>query len=496
MVKYKKYFGIIIFTVLILVLFVNYVVNLDSNQSASLMTTEDYEEGSDEVPENTEEVIIIVDEAEIKPIPNASSNVISVKDFGAKGDGITDDSKAFQKAIHVASENNIKLLIPESSDVYLILNSLELKSNTHIIGYDAAIFMPSHRQVQNIFYASSNREVSNITIEGLTLLSENDQEGKGEYEGSLTSNVQGIYLLGIKNFIINDVQMDSMYIGIKLGSSKDGDKSENININNLEIYNSRTPLFITSTTQFKMTDSILDASGGATKFLHSAYIRGDTSDIEFDHVQFINSPGGGIHIYNSNKDMAAPENIRVTDSYIENTKVGFYIYSGAKDIYIANIIMKNVELPFKINSAVGVNIEKVEISSNPEINKPVGLFNMIKISDSNITQVTLDGVGMTGYLFDLGSEVTDLTISELRVTHLSNVGLLYGTSESIQNLVIENSRIEWTSLKGPLMRFRSAGSYAIIRDNHFINHGKKADLEVFNTTNTNVILENNDYTGF
>lgn len=488
MAKYKKYLGIIVIVGLMLVIFIFYAFNLDSNKSNEFDETTEAISEANSTEESTSSV-----ETQTETIPNASEEVINVMDYGAKGDGVTDDTNAFQNALNVASERALKLVIPESLEPYLILSSLELKSNTHIVGYDAGIYMPSHRKIQNIFTASSKIDISNITIEGITLVSENDQEGTGEYEGSLTSYVQGIYLFGVKNLTLKNVHMENMYIGIKLDAAKNGDKSEQISIDNLNIYNSRTPLFITSTTNLKMTNSVLDASGGATKFLHSAYIRGDTKDLEFNNVQFVNSPGGGIHIFNSNEEMAAPENMKFIDCKIENTKVGIYIYSGASDIYVSNLNMKNVELPFKINSAVRVNMEKIEISNSSAVSQPVGLFNIENISESQFSNVTYDGKGMTGFLFDIGSKVNDLTFSELSVSGLNDVGLLYGSSESIENLVIENSSFEWSSVKAPLIKFESAGSNAILRDNQFINNGSKM---AFNTTDTNITLENNKFTGF
>lgn len=59
-------------------------------------------------------------------------NYISVRDFGAKGDGVTDDSAAFQRAIDKASASNLKLLIPASQNFYLVKSSLQLRSNLQI----------------------------------------------------------------------------------------------------------------------------------------------------------------------------------------------------------------------------------------------------------------------------------------------------------------------------------------------------------------------------
>lgn len=49
---------------------------------------------------------------------------LSVLDFGAKGDGVTDDTEAFERALH-SSGGNEPVLIPEGK--YLISKPLDLK---------------------------------------------------------------------------------------------------------------------------------------------------------------------------------------------------------------------------------------------------------------------------------------------------------------------------------------------------------------------------------
>ena len=59
-----------------------------------------------------------------------NTGIVNVKDFGAVGDGITDDTAAIQKAIN----NCNKLIIPATSNGYLITSTLQLHGGLTIVG--------------------------------------------------------------------------------------------------------------------------------------------------------------------------------------------------------------------------------------------------------------------------------------------------------------------------------------------------------------------------
>ncbi|MDP2842420.1 MAG: glycosyl hydrolase family 28-related protein, partial [Acetobacterium sp.] len=346
-----------------------------------------------------------------------------VKNYGAKGDGVTDDSISIQNAINYASANNVNLIIPASSNYYKVNNTLTLKSNLHISGYGATLFMPSQASVKNIFISNSTTFIDNVSIEGLSLKSANDRAGTEYQINSLTSNVQGMYIQGISNFTMKDVRMDNMYDGLKLGAASNGVLNNNINIDNLQIYNSRTPLLMLATKDFVMSNSVLDANGGKTYFLHAAYIGGDTSNLLFNNVKFANSPGGGIHIYNGHTTKKAAQDIVVENSTFENNRVGAYVYSGASNITFSNNTVTNTGLAFKILSVSNVNINNVDISQQKYNDGSNGAFYIAYASTSQISDVTVDGAGMTGNLFDFGENVSDLTVSRLQVKNFPDNGV-------------------------------------------------------------------------
>ena len=64
---------------------------------------------------------------------------VNVKDYGAKGDGVTDDTKAFKAAIATGEE----VYIPNSDKPYIISDTLQLQSS---IKFDGKIQMTNYKK--------------------------------------------------------------------------------------------------------------------------------------------------------------------------------------------------------------------------------------------------------------------------------------------------------------------------------------------------------------
>jgi hypothetical protein len=73
--------------------------------------------------------------AELAKGLNAINNTINVKDFGAVGDGVANDTAAIQAAVTAASGSTV--LIPEGT--YKCTAAINVSSNTRIVGYGATL---------------------------------------------------------------------------------------------------------------------------------------------------------------------------------------------------------------------------------------------------------------------------------------------------------------------------------------------------------------------
>jgi hypothetical protein len=437
---------------------------------------------------------VVTDPLVTEPTPPVSQEV-NVRDFGAKGDGVSDDTSAIQKAINEASSKNVTLTMPAAT--YMVTSQLELKNNTKISGYGATLYMaPQQSAVANILWSNPASYISNVTIEGLTLKSQNTIAGTDYYANSMISNVQGMFFQGISNLTIKDVAMDSMYVGIKMGQSG-STRNTGITISNLKIDKSGMPIQISGTNNFTMTDSVLNSSEGGTKWLHSAYIRGDNSHFYFGNVEFNNASGGGIAVAGNDKFPTAPDHIVFENCRIKNSVVGMHINTGANNVTIRGLSIEGSSLGFKIVNANNLSINDVDISGAIPSTSDIGAFSIGNSSQSNISNVTVDSTGMAGALFWLIGEVKDTNISGMDVTNVDKIPLISANSASkTTNVVVENSNFKYKSIDKYGIGFRGVGSQAVLRNNTFTNSGTAYSYLIYNPEGTSIQVSDNSYSGF
>ena len=128
------------------------------------------------------------------------SDHVNIKDFGAKGDGKTDDSSAFQEAFDYINNNGLKLLIPKGN--YLINNPIILKDN-------GTYFVEGRNANINCYIKEKNNCIITCKSENL-------------FEGELTTKLTGcqIIMSNLHFYKVSGTKNSCLFKNIKLTSSR------------------------------------------------------------------------------------------------------------------------------------------------------------------------------------------------------------------------------------------------------------------------------------
>jgi hypothetical protein len=159
-----------------------------------------------------------------------SKLVLSVKDFQAVGDGITDDTRPFTNALHqLAANNGGTLLIPPGT--YLV-GDVKLGSGIFLKGTGTPLPVlmkaPSAVSVLSIVsdLAGGAPLLHDISVEQLTLRGRSVQDGFSEHAHNLV--VRGVDHLAIHSVSFEAFQGDGLYLGTL---HEAGTVTHNLNIN-------------------------------------------------------------------------------------------------------------------------------------------------------------------------------------------------------------------------------------------------------------------------
>jgi hypothetical protein len=163
-----------------------------------------------------------------------NESVINVKDYGAVGDGVSDDTAAIQGCLDRASDNDS---IQFDSSNYKINTRLNInsKSNLFLKGMGTLV-------LNSLDYIIWIEDSQNITIDGLTFTNPNNFTYKKDIQDAVIENSGGISFRNSTTITIQNCKMDNFYWSIISNTwtddfTRDGDKSQQAIIKNNTITN-------------------------------------------------------------------------------------------------------------------------------------------------------------------------------------------------------------------------------------------------------------------
>lgn len=237
----------------------------------------------------------MVTSAKVPVSAQALKDQVNVRNYGAKGDGITDDTTAIQNAINYANVKGIEIVfIPDG--IYQINPdiSIRLKSNISLI-LSAKATLRSNSSSKASYRIINIANVANVAVRGGCIVGE-----RTIHNGSAGTWGHGIGIEGSNNVTISDIAVSNCWgDGIYVGSSTLQNFSDNVSILRVALYNNRRQgISIISAKNLLLKDSKASNCNGTDPQsgldLEPDYSTQFLQNIVIDNFQTANNAGFGI----------------------------------------------------------------------------------------------------------------------------------------------------------------------------------------------------------
>jgi hypothetical protein len=148
--------------------------------------------------------------ATLRTVENKLKDTVSVKDFGAVGDGVADDTTAFNAAVTAASG---KTLVAQGT--FKVSSSINLLSNSSYL-FDGATFVPAGAVAFELMSIVGRQ---NVTVRGGSITAVPGTSPASPVHPTGTYYGGGIFILNSSRISISDVRISRMYGAVDVYNS-------------------------------------------------------------------------------------------------------------------------------------------------------------------------------------------------------------------------------------------------------------------------------------
>ncbi|WP_019668295.1 hypothetical protein [Eudoraea adriatica] len=348
------------------------------------------------------------------------NNLINIKWFGAKGDGIKDDSIALQAALDVGgfiifdkATYNIGTQLSINQPCSIDLNGATITSSTimRLIAVNKNTTLTNGNITTT--YASSSQSLFGI-IESMNTSLDFLKLQDLFIDGGSNSEIDGIKIdCTVNNSIINDITIDNVVIentgimGIEIISHTGGMDDDLNHVNNVTITNLKTKNTGTIST-YGMGISI---SGGVRKTVINGIIVDDFKDIGIENA------GGKIFLC-TNFEVKNPK--LASDIFVATQQNQFYT-SNENTVFMNGDIRGNGKINFKSDSNP-IIVNNLQINGDVKIDAVNAVINNSTINTGNVIQ-SLDGgklvINNTMVFFKSGISRFQANTSEIELNNVT-----------------------------------------------------------------------------
>ena len=217
----------------------------------------------------------------------AATTPVNVRDYGAKGDGLTDDTAAFTAALATGSP----VYVPIGR--YKIGGTLALSANGVLSGAgpDSVLYKPETGGYDNILVPRSGSTVQDLAFAG---------------DPSPTGKIRGVAVAGGATGV---TLQRLTFTGLSFGVKIDGPNA-NLNLNHLTGRDCRTTLYAQNT-----VDSVFDTLDfigyGTNQLDHCIYLSGGLQRDTFRNLTLARGGGYGLQLYGGTSSGLTFENLAI-----------------------------------------------------------------------------------------------------------------------------------------------------------------------------------------
>jgi hypothetical protein len=277
-----------------------------------------------------------------------SKLVLNVAALGAKGDGVTDDTKFFQKAIDsVAALGGGTVLVPHGKYLIDADTSVKLKSGVTLQMTDTAAQLIAKPTRSDRSYIVMVLNAIDVNIIGGKIVGD-----RNEHLGNTGEWGMGIAVYASKNVIINGTKIfncwgDGIVIGAKGGAPFNApNPSINVVVKNVTSDNNRRQAITIGKVNHVIIDSCILTNTNGTKPMSAIDIEPDkdtAQNITIQNCVMAYNKGNGIEMFVNSK--SAVRNVSVKNNFIHHNSYGGYVIRARNIEFSDNRIIQNKYMP-------------------------------------------------------------------------------------------------------------------------------------------------------
>lgn len=393
-----------------------------------------------------------------------TDSFINVKEFGLKGDGLTDETTLFEECVNSGKN----LLIP--ADCHIVVSKpFTIKQN--IMGQpNSSIKQITKRS--NIF----NLEKDGIVLGGLTLL------GTGEgFEGESQEGSGTLIKSNAKNInIINCTFKDANYVGCFIDPIATSNVVENCHFINCWAEGMSVQSDFTKVKNCRFENCQYNG----------VVLRG-ANHVVVDSCEFIDGIMTDVALdIRANYDKTKHcENISITNNYFENVNICLSAYDNQDVINHKNLFIKGNTFNTKEDSELGVRIyHAIDVKVIDNTFNKAGTATSLLFSSCKNVQAT----GNTLKDGSLGIDCSSDELANISNNNIMNFGNIGIRTRTVTNTYTHNFVVEGNMLLNCNIGFKTEGNYnkSILFNGNSLT-GCTKDVEITGAIDILVLTNNN-----